>query len=98
MAGSEPGGVWFVVAGAGLAVFASFWLRTRMPALVIAVLLAASGAGIGWGGMLLQSNPSIPEVVLAVVTLAVLVPFHVRVVVGPFGPPRGGGGETRVGE
>lgn len=96
MAGSAPGGVWFVVTGAALAVMTAFWLRTRSPAPVVAALLAASGAGIGWGGMLLQPDPSLPQVVLAVVALAVLVPFHVRVVMGPFGPPPGGGEAGRV--
>jgi hypothetical protein len=87
-AGGEAGGAWFVVAGAALAAVTAFWLRTWVPASVVAALLAAGGAAIGWGGMLLQSEPPISQVVFVVVTLAVLVPFHIRVVFGPFGPQR----------
>jgi hypothetical protein len=88
MAGGEAGGSWFVVAGVAVAAATGFWLRTRVPASLVAALLAGGGAAIGWGGMLLQSEPPVSQIVFAVVTLAVLVPFHIRVVVGPFGPKR----------
>ncbi len=78
--------MWLVMAGAALGLAASFWLRTRVPAPFVAAALGTAGAGIGWGGMLLQPDPTVSQTVLAVVALAVLVPFHVRVVVGPFGP------------
>jgi hypothetical protein len=96
VSGSDPEGTWFVVVGAVLAVVTSFGLRTRLPAPVVAALLVVAGATIGWGGMLLQSDPPMSQTVLTVVALAVLVPFHVRVVVGPFGPRRaaGNGGDT----
>jgi hypothetical protein len=95
MAGSELPGAWLVVGGAALAVVTSFGLRTRVPAPAVAALLAASGAAIGWGGMLLQTDPPVAQTVFTVVTLAVLVPFHVRVVVGPFGPRRSEGDDSR---
>jgi uncharacterized membrane protein len=92
MVAGEAAGVWVAAAGAALAVLTSFVLRTRIPAPAVAVLLVMSGAAIGWGGMLLQQDPPAAQTVFAVVALAVLVPFHVRVVVGPFGPPKAGGG------
>jgi hypothetical protein len=88
MAGSVLPGVWVIAAGATLAVVTSFVLRTRMAAPAVAALLAVSGAAIGWGGMLMQTDPPVAQTVFTVVALAVLVPFHVRVVVGPFGPGR----------
>jgi hypothetical protein len=36
--------------------------------------------------MLIQADPSIGEFVAAVAMLAGLVPAHVRIVLGPFGP------------
>lgn len=63
-------------------------LRARLPRSVVAALLSGSGAVLGWGGMLLQPDPSPAETVLAVLALAALVPFHVRVVLGPFGSAR----------
>jgi fatty acid desaturase len=55
-------------------------------ALLAAVTLAVAGGALGWGGMLLRPDPSVGEFVAAVVLLAVLVPAHVRIVLGRFGP------------
>jgi hypothetical protein len=88
-------GVGVVVLGAVAGIAVSFLLRTRLPAAAVAALLAASGAAIGWGGMTLQPDPPLPQVVFAVLMLAVLVPFHVRIVVGPFGPRGRNGPEKR---
>lgn len=78
-------GTSIVVAAAVLALTAAFVLRPRLPAPLVAVLLGLSGAGIAWGGMLIRPDPSIGEVVAAVVMLALLAPAHVRIVLGPFG-------------
>lgn len=76
----------WVVGGAAAAVLVlAFALRTRLPAAVEAILLTASFAALGWGGMLLRPDPPTPEVVLAVAAMALLGPLHVRVVLGPFG-------------
>jgi hypothetical protein len=56
--------------------------------MVVTGILVAAGAGIGWGAMLLQPDPSPGEFVAALAILAVLIPAHVRVVLGPFGPRR----------
>jgi hypothetical protein len=84
---------WAVVAGsAAVAVVAGFLLRTRLPAALVVGILVVAGAGVGWGGMLLQQDPSAGEVILAVVGMAVLVPAHVRIVLGRFGPAGRGQG------
>lgn len=70
--------------------FTAFSLRTRLPAGVVVVVLAAVGAALGWGGMLLRPDPSTSEAVAAIVLLAVLVPAHVRIVLGRFGPTAAG--------
>ncbi len=81
--------MWLVGGAALAALITSFVLRPRFAPVATGAILAAAGAGIGWGGMLLQQDPSAGEFVVAVVLLTVLVPAHVRVVLGPFGPPRG---------
>jgi hypothetical protein len=79
-------GAWLVAGSTGVALTTAMLLRTRAPAWLVVVLLGAAGAGMGWGGMLLRPDPSAGEVVAAAVGLAVLVPAHVRVVIGAFGP------------
>jgi hypothetical protein len=81
-------GWWIVGAAAVLGLITAFWLRTRLPYAAVFVILMAVGAGIAWGGLLLRPDPSAGEVVLTVALLSVLVPFHVRIVVGRFGPGR----------
>jgi hypothetical protein len=81
-------GTWIVAASVLVALATAFVLRTRLPASVVFVVLAACGAGIGGGGMLLRTDPSPGEVVAAVLALAILVPFHVRIVLGRLGPNR----------
>jgi hypothetical protein len=87
---STANGVGLVVLGAVTALVVSFSFRTLLPAPAVAVLLAGCGAAIGWGGMLLQADPSGPQAAFAIISLALLAPVHVRVVFGRFGPPRGG--------
>lgn len=81
-------GVWLVTVSAGVALFVAFLLRRRLSSLMVAALLTLAGAGLGWGGMVVQADPSTGEFVAAVAGLAFLVPAHVRIVLGPFGPPR----------
>ena len=79
-------GVWIVSASVAIGLVTAFLLRTRLPARIVLALLAAAGAGIAWGGMLLRADPTPGEVALTLILLAVLVPSHVRIVLGPFGP------------
>ncbi|MGH2676679.1 MAG: hypothetical protein ACRDH1_14850 [Actinomycetota bacterium] len=81
----DPAG-WLIAASVAIALVTAFFLRTRAPAWVVAELLALAGVGIGAGGMLYQPGPSIGEFAAAVVALAILVPLHARIVLGPFGP------------
>jgi hypothetical protein len=81
-------GAWIVVASVAVGLVLAFVLRNLLPAMVVALALAVCGAGIAWGGMLLRADPPAGEVVAAVVVLAALVPAHIRIVLGPFGPRR----------
>jgi hypothetical protein len=85
-------GAWIVAVSAALALLTAFFLRTRLPAGLVLALLAVAGGGVGWGGMLLQPDPSTFEFVLTVALLAVLFPAHVRIVLGRFGPSARGEG------
>jgi hypothetical protein len=79
-------GAGLIAASAAVGLAAAFLLRRRIPSLAVAGILMLAGAGVGWGGMLLQPDPSTGEFVAAVAMLAVLIPAHVRIVLGPFGP------------
>ena len=81
-------GAWIVIAAVVVGLLLAFVLRLALPAPVVAAGLAACGAGIAWGGMLLRDDPPVAEVVAAVFVLGALVPAHVRIVLGPFGPRR----------
>jgi hypothetical protein len=85
-------GTWIVGVSAAVAVITGFVLRTRLPAAAVGVVLVVAGAGVGWGGILLQPDATVAEVILAVVIMAVLVPAHVRIVLGRFGPSARGQG------
>ncbi len=65
----------------------AFLLRARLPAGLVTALLAGGGAGATWAGMSLRPAPEPAETWVAVVAMAVLVPAHVRIVLGGFGPP-----------
>jgi hypothetical protein len=77
---------WLVAIAAAVALMTAFVLRTRLPVPFAFVILALCGAGGATGCMLLLNDPSSGEFIAAVVTTAVLVPFHVRIVLGPLGP------------
>lgn len=85
-------GAWVIAASAGLAVATAFLLRARFGALLVSLLLAAAGAGLGWGGVTLRDDPTATELAVTVALMAVLVPAHVRIVLGRFGPSARGAG------
>lgn len=88
---------WLVAIAAAVALITAFVLRTRLPVPLTFAILALCGAGVATGGMLLLDDPSAGEFVAAVVTTAVLVPLHVRLVLGPLGPSgRGRPGRAAV--
>jgi hypothetical protein len=81
-------GAWIVIGAVAAGLLLAFVLRNVLPAPLVAVGLAVCGAGIAWGGMLLREDPPAFEVAAAVVILGALLPAHVRIVLGPFGPRR----------
>ncbi len=81
-------GEWLAAASAAVAVTTAFVLRRRVSRGVGLGILALSGAGLGWAGMLIQPKPSAGEVAAAIGLLAILVPAHARIVLGPFGSRR----------
>jgi hypothetical protein len=85
-------GIALIVAGAVVALATAFLLRTRVPAFLVAVVLAVCGVALGVGVLLVQDHVSTANWILTVALLAFLVPAHVRVVLGRFGP---GGDEPR---
>lgn len=85
-------GAWIVAGSTAVAVLTAFVLRTRAPAVVVALTLTAAGAGLGWGAMLLQKDPTTLELLVGSALMALLVPLHVRIVLGRFGPAARGRG------
>ena len=81
-------GAWVAAVSSAAAVGTALLCRRRLAAPAVIAILVLAGAGIGWSGMLVQPDPSIGEVIAAVAMLALLVPAHVRIVLGPFGPRR----------
>jgi hypothetical protein len=62
-------------------------LRRRLGAPVVVALLAASGAAVAAGALLLQTRGAGPvEWAVAVGFLSFVAPAHARIVFGPFGP------------
>jgi hypothetical protein len=85
-------GVALIAGSSALGVLTAFALRTRLPEAVVVALLAAAGAGLGAGALLTQDDPSAADWWATLIGLAVLVPFHARVVLGPLGTAGGAGG------
>ena len=81
-------GPWIAVAAVALGLIGAFLLRTAWPAPAVIAVLAASGAGLAWGALqALQATPV--ETAGLIPVMAFLVPFHVRIVLGPLGRRRG---------
>ena len=89
----EVVGVALIVGSSALGLLTAFGLRTRLPGAVVTGILAAAGAGLGAGALLVQDGPSAADWWATLIGLAVLVPFHARVVLGPLGA--GGGSRDR---
>jgi len=80
------------VAGAGTVTATAFGLRTRLPAALVASILALAGAAVGAGALLLQAHASVADWVFTLAVLGILAPVHVRVVGGRFGSISGTSG------
>jgi hypothetical protein len=90
----EAVGAALIAGSSALGLLTAFGLRTRLPGAVVTGILAAAGAGLGAGALLVQDGPSAADWWATLIGLAVLVPFHARVVLGPLGAR--GGSRDRV--
>jgi hypothetical protein len=75
-------GIALIVGGSLLGLFTLFGLWRRLPAPVSLVLLAASGAVIGAGALLVQEGAGPGDWALTLVVLGSLTPLHGRLVFG----------------
>ena len=79
-------GVSLIAVGAAVALATAFFVRTRAPAALVAAILTLCGLALGAGALLVQDHVSTTNWVLTLVLVGFLVPGHVRIVLGPFGP------------
>jgi hypothetical protein len=79
-------GVALIAAGGVVAVATAFGVRTRAPAAAVLAILTLGGLAIGIGAVLVQDHVSTTNTVLTIALATILIPAHVRVVLGPFGP------------
>jgi hypothetical protein len=80
-------GIALIMAGSLVGLAAALVLRTRAPAPVETAVLAACGLAVGTGALLVQDHDvSRTNWVLTLVLTPVLIPAHVRIVLGRFGP------------
>jgi hypothetical protein len=78
-----------VLVGASiLGIVVALPLRTRLHPRLRDVLLALAGAGLGLGGLLLQSDVELGSWIVAPVLLAIVAPLHVRALFARGGPYR----------
>jgi ABC-type transport system involved in cytochrome c biogenesis permease subunit len=82
---SDAAGIVLIVAGGIVALATAFLLRSRLPALVVTVVLFGCGVAMGIGALAVQDDVSTTEWILVPLLMSVLAPAHVRVVLGPFG-------------
>jgi len=75
-------GVALIVAGSVLGLFTLFVLWRRLSLPVAFALLAASGAAIGAGALLVQDRVGPGDWALTLFVLGVLTPLHGRLVFG----------------
>lgn len=80
-------GIALITAGGSLGLLTALLVRRRLPGPAVAVIVGSCGAAVGAGGLLVQPDAGVAEWVIAPAALAVLLPLHVRVVLGPLGRP-----------
>ena len=88
-------GIGLIVAGAALALLVAFALWLRLHAAVSVAALAAAGAAIGAGGLLVQEHAGAADWAVTVALMAAWAPLHCRVL---FGRARGRPGRGVVAE
>jgi uncharacterized membrane protein YdjX (TVP38/TMEM64 family) len=86
------GGAASIAAGVVCGSFTLFVLWSRLPTVPGLLFTAVCGAAIAAGGLLLQEDAGVGDWILAVAVLASLAALHSRLVFGPPGARRLGGG------
>ena len=81
-----------IAAGVVCGLFTVFVLWPRLPSVVGLVLTGVCGGAIAAGGVLQQEDAGRGDWILAVGVLATLAALHSRLVFGPPGARRAGGG------
>lgn len=77
-----------IAVGSGAALLLVFGAWRRLPQAAAIALLAACGALVAVGALLVQDRPGVGDWLIAPVALAVLAPLHARLVFGPPGASR----------
>jgi hypothetical protein len=75
-------GVVLIFAGSALGVVTSFALWRRLPASVVVVLAAASGATVGTGALMVQTDATAVDWAVTLAVLGVISPVHSRLLFG----------------
>lgn len=75
-------GIGLIVAGGLLAILTSFLLWRRLPMAAAFGVLAASGAIVGTGALLVQDEVDGAEWAITLLALGVLAPMHARLLFG----------------
>jgi peptidoglycan/LPS O-acetylase OafA/YrhL len=78
-------GVAAIVTGSGMALLVVVRMRRHLRGVLPTLLLAACGALVGAGALLVQEAPGVGDWAIAPAVLAVLTPVHARLVAGPAG-------------
>jgi hypothetical protein len=79
---NDGAGVTLIVAGSVLGLLTLFVLWRRLPEPAAFLLLAASGAAIGAGALLVQERAGRGDWALTLLVLGALTPLHGRLVFG----------------
>jgi hypothetical protein len=75
-------GIGLIAAGGLLAILTVLGLRRRLPMAAAFGILAASGAIVGAGALLVQDEVAASEWAITLVALGVLTPLHARLLFG----------------
>jgi dipeptide/tripeptide permease len=75
-------GMGLIVVGAALALLTAFGLWRRLRPAVPVAVLAAAGALIGAGGLLVQRRAGAADWAVALALMAALAPLHCRILFG----------------
>jgi hypothetical protein len=79
-------GIALIVASSLVGLAFAFVLRRKAPAPFVAAVLAGCGLALGAGALFELRHVSATNWTVTLVLMTFLVPAHVRVVLGPFGP------------